>query len=107
VSRALFSPRQWLTLAALLGVSFTAWAAGADLGQADKQATNWTAIGMFGVFLFLTYYLQQTLGFSPVSTGLAFLPMVGALLGPLVDIVELGLLGPSPRETAALPPSAV
>ena len=33
--------------------------------------------GMFGVFLFLTYYLQQTLGFSPVETGLAFLPMVG------------------------------
>src|SRR3954469_2326715 len=31
--------------------------------------------GMFGVFLFLTYYLQQTLGFSPIETGLAFLPM--------------------------------
>ena len=28
--------------------------------------------GMFGVFLFLTYYLQQTKGFSPVETGLAF-----------------------------------
>jgi EmrB/QacA subfamily drug resistance transporter len=35
--------------------------------------------GMFGVFLFLTYYLQQTLGFSPVKTGLAFLPMIGVL----------------------------
>jgi EmrB/QacA subfamily drug resistance transporter len=31
--------------------------------------------GMFGIFLFLTYYMQQTLGFSPVKTGLAFLPM--------------------------------
>ena len=31
---------------------------------------------MFGIFLFLTYYLQQTLGYSPVITGLAFLPMV-------------------------------
>ncbi|MGI9097635.1 MAG: MFS transporter [Solirubrobacteraceae bacterium] len=31
--------------------------------------------GLFGVFLFLTFYLQQTLGFSPVTTGLAFLPM--------------------------------
>jgi hypothetical protein len=30
---------------------------------------------MFGVFLFLTYYLQQTRGYSPVTTGLAFLPM--------------------------------
>ena len=32
---------------------------------------------MFGVFLFLTYYLQQNLGFSPIQTGLAFLPMIG------------------------------
>ena len=32
--------------------------------------------GMFGVFLFLTYYLQQSLGYSPVLTGVAFLPMV-------------------------------
>jgi EmrB/QacA subfamily drug resistance transporter len=38
------------------------------------------AIGMFGVFLFLTYYLQQTLGYSPVKTGFAFLPMVGAII---------------------------
>ena len=32
--------------------------------------------GLFGVFLFLTYYLQKTLLYSPVTTGLAFLPMV-------------------------------
>jgi len=37
-------------------------------------------IGMFGIFLFLTYYLQQNLGFSPINTGLAFLPMIGALV---------------------------
>jgi EmrB/QacA subfamily drug resistance transporter len=36
--------------------------------------------GMFGVFLFLTYYLQVSLGYTPVKTGLAFLPMVGALM---------------------------
>ena len=36
--------------------------------------------GMFGVFLFLTYYLQQTLGFSAVRSGLAFLPMTAALM---------------------------
>jgi MFS family permease len=35
---------------------------------------------MFGVFLFLTYYLQQTLGYSPLKTGLAFLPLTGALV---------------------------
>ncbi|HEV2637089.1 MAG TPA: MFS transporter [Actinocrinis sp.] len=39
-----------------------------------------TGAGMFGVFLFLTYYLQASLGYSPVRTGLAFLPMVGALM---------------------------
>ncbi len=37
-------------------------------------------VAMFGIFLFLTYYLQQTLGFSAVSSGLAFLPLVGALV---------------------------
>ncbi|MFF5981924.1 MFS transporter [Streptomyces olindensis] len=36
--------------------------------------------GMFGVFLFLTYYLQLHLGFSPTKTGVAFLPMVAALM---------------------------
>jgi EmrB/QacA subfamily drug resistance transporter len=30
---------------------------------------------VFAVFLFLTYYLQQVLGYSPLKTGLAFLPM--------------------------------
>ena len=30
---------------------------------------------VFAVFLFLTYYLQQNLGFSPLETGVAFLPM--------------------------------
>ncbi|MFI1002768.1 MFS transporter [Streptomyces galbus] len=39
-----------------------------------------TGAGMFGVFLFLTYYLQLNLGFSPTKTGVAFLPMVGALM---------------------------
>ncbi|WP_460356421.1 MFS transporter [Actinoallomurus acanthiterrae] len=39
-----------------------------------------SSAGMFGVFLFLTYYLQGTLGYSPVKNGLAFLPMVAALM---------------------------
>jgi EmrB/QacA subfamily drug resistance transporter len=36
--------------------------------------------GMFGVFLFLTYYLQLTKGFSPMTTGLAFLPLCVAII---------------------------
>ncbi len=37
-------------------------------------------IGMFGVFLFLTYYVQLILRFSPIVSGLAFLPMIGVLI---------------------------
>ncbi len=36
-----------------------ALAAGADLGQATKQATNWTAIGMFGVFVAFTLFITK------------------------------------------------
>ena len=43
-------------------------------------AIGLSATGMFGIFLFLTYYLQQNLGYSPVATGLAFLPMIAALI---------------------------
>ena len=39
-----------------------------------------TGIGMFGVFLFLNYYLQEILRYSPVMTGVAFLPMVAVLM---------------------------
>jgi EmrB/QacA subfamily drug resistance transporter len=52
----------------------------ADRNRAGAYLTVGIAgAGMFGVFLFLTYYLQQTLGFSPVKTGLAFLPMTASL----------------------------
>ncbi len=39
-------------------------------------AVAMSAIAIFAVFLFLTYYLQENLGMSPVKSGLAFLPMV-------------------------------
>ncbi|PBO26122.1 hypothetical protein CLM85_00790 [Streptomyces albidoflavus] len=39
-------------------------------------------IAMFGLFLFLTYYLQVVQGYSPVRTGFAFLPMsAGMIIG--------------------------
>jgi EmrB/QacA subfamily drug resistance transporter len=57
-----------------------------------------SGIGVFGVFLFLTYYLQRTLGFSPVKTGLAFLPMMAALVSSatLVSTRILPRTGPRP-----------
>ncbi|UTI66711.1 MFS transporter [Paraconexibacter antarcticus] len=36
--------------------------------------------GVFGVFLFLTFYMQQNLGFAPLRSGLAFLPMTGMII---------------------------
>jgi EmrB/QacA subfamily drug resistance transporter len=36
--------------------------------------------GTFAVFLFLTYFLQEQLGLSPLTTGLAFLPLTGVLV---------------------------
>ncbi|MEV5338443.1 MFS transporter [Streptomyces sp. NPDC052676] len=37
-------------------------------------------IGMFGMFLFMTYYFQVVRGYSPVTTGLAFLPLTGSII---------------------------
>ncbi|TPQ23980.1 MFS transporter [Streptomyces sporangiiformans] len=57
-----------------------------------------TGAGMFGVFLFLTYYLQQSLGYTPIETGLAFLPMVAGLMlaSTLASTVLIPRLGPKP-----------
>jgi EmrB/QacA subfamily drug resistance transporter len=54
-----------------------------------------TGVAAFGTFLFLTYYLQRSRGFSPIEAGLAFLPMVGVVLvtGPLAAAALLPRLG--------------
>ena len=54
--------------------------------------------GLFGIFLFLTYYLQQTLGYSPLVTGFAVLPMsVGLIvMANLSTIVLMPRFGPKP-----------
>ncbi|MFG2357925.1 DHA2 family efflux MFS transporter permease subunit [Streptomyces sp. NPDC048521] len=36
--------------------------------------------GLFGMLLFLTYFLQQVLQYSPVRTGFAFLPMNASIM---------------------------
>ena len=51
--------RRLLTLAALFSVSAAVLAAGADLGQAQKQATNWTAISMFAAFVVGTLFITK------------------------------------------------
>jgi EmrB/QacA subfamily drug resistance transporter len=54
--------------------------------------------GLFGIFLFLTYYLQQTLGYSPLVTGVAFLPMSAGLIvaANLSTVVLMPRFGPRP-----------
>ena len=52
-----------------------------DRGRGAAYLTLWiSGIGMFAVFLFLTYYMQEVLKFSPVRTGVAFLPLIGAVV---------------------------
>ncbi|MER6529795.1 MFS transporter [Streptomyces sp. NPDC001508] len=68
-----------------------------------------TGAGMFGVFLFLTYYLQLNLGFSPTKTGVAFLPMVGALMvaAQVGSTVLLPRIGPKAVISAGFAVAAV
>lgn len=65
---------------------------------AASMAMFISAAGMFGVNLFLTYYLQQILGYSPVETGLAFLPMIAVVMlsSTLATSVLAPRLGPKP-----------
>ncbi|WP_116952148.1 MFS transporter [Jiangella endophytica] len=50
-------------------------------------ALGLAVIAMFGLFLFLTYYLQVVKGYSPIRSGVAFLPMVA---GMVIGSTQLG-----------------
>jgi len=60
--------------------------------------------GMFGIFLFLTYYMTSTLGYSPVQTGLGFLPMIAAIsvAAAVVGSVLMPRVGPKPLTPTGL-----
>jgi len=53
------SIKQILAAVASLALAGGAWAAGADLGNTQQQATNWTAIVMFGLFVAFTLYITK------------------------------------------------
>jgi EmrB/QacA subfamily drug resistance transporter len=44
-------------------------------------------IGMFGLFLFLTFYLQGVMGYSALKSGFAFMPMV---VGMVIGSTQIG-----------------
>ncbi len=57
-----------------------------------------TSMGIFAIFLFLAYYLQDLLGYSPLRAGVAFLPIVIAisLSSTLASARLLAMTGPRP-----------
>ncbi|MEV5956546.1 MFS transporter [Streptomyces sp. NPDC051987] len=104
------SPQTWGWLAAgpVLLAAFTVWQTKSShpllplrvLLDRNRGASFISMLisgaGMFGVFLFLTYYLQQILGYTPIETGLAFLPMVAGLMitSTLATNVLIPRIGP-------------
>ncbi|WP_049564686.1 MFS transporter [Streptomyces sp. SBT349] len=71
---------------------------------ASHAAVLLSGVGLFGVFLFLTYYLQGSLAYSPIETGLAFLPMIGALMlsATVLATSLLPRVGPRPLVSAGM-----
>src|SRR5258707_160191 len=76
------------------------------LADRDRAASiialTLASAGIYSVFLFLTYYLQTVQAYTPVRTGLAFLPMIattitGSVLGANVLLTRIG-----PRPTLPL-----
>jgi EmrB/QacA subfamily drug resistance transporter len=106
------TPSTWGFLAAgvVLLVAFALWQSRAaspllpprvvlDRNRGGAYASMLIASsGMFGVFLFLTYYLQQTLGYSPVVTGCAILPIAAGIAASanISTIVLMPRFGPKP-----------
>jgi predicted MFS family arabinose efflux permease len=53
--------------------------------------------GLFGMFFFATLYLQNILGYSPLTTGLAFLPVTaGIMIGAATAQQLIGRIGVRP-----------
>lgn len=76
---------------------------------ASFLAIGMASAGLFGLFLFLTFYLQNTKGLSALETGLAFLPLSFSI-APTVGIVSTKVLprtGPRPLVPAGLAVAAL
>jgi len=77
----------------------------ADRNRAGAYlAMLFAGAGMFGILLFANYYMQQNLRYSPVITGLAFLPMVAMLMviTNLANVVLMPRTGPRPLVAAGM-----
>jgi sugar phosphate permease len=71
---------------------------------ASFLAIGTASAGLFGIFLFLTFYLQNTKGMTALETGLAFLPL-SFTVAPTAGIVSTRVLprtGPRPLVPAGM-----
>lgn len=56
--------------------------------------------GLFSVFLYLVFWMQQINGWAPLKSGFAFLPFtVGIIIGAGISAVLIGRIGPRPLVT--------
>jgi EmrB/QacA subfamily drug resistance transporter len=106
------APSTWgfLVAGVVLLAVFVAWQARSPspllplrvLADRNRGAANLAILivgaSMFGLFLFLTYYLQTILGYSPVITGVAFLPAIGMVMvmAQISNIILMPRIGPKP-----------
>jgi EmrB/QacA subfamily drug resistance transporter len=112
------TPSTWgvLAVGAVLLIVFAAWQTRAahpllppriilDRNRAGAYLTSFVnGAGIFGIFLFLIYYMQVSLGYSPVKSGLAMLPMV-VVIGVVANVGNIKLMprfGPKPLITVGL-----
>jgi hypothetical protein len=117
------APSTWSFLAAgvALLVAFAAWQTRAaqpllpprvvlDRNRGGAYLTMLIiGAGIYGIFLFLIYYMQATLRYSPVISGVALLPMV-VIIGVTANVGNIKLMprfGPKPLVIAGMLLNAV
>jgi EmrB/QacA subfamily drug resistance transporter len=112
------TPLTWgfLTAGGALLVAFALWIANAadpllpprillDRNRGGANVAVFVAsLSLFATLFFLTFYIQRTLNYSPIKTGVAFLPISAclAIAANLSTIVLLPKLGPRPVITSGL-----
>ncbi len=97
----------WLGIAAVLLVAFVWWETVTEhpllpmrvVLDRNRGTAYFVSImvgaGLLGMFLFMTYYLQQTMHYSPIKTGVAYLPFSGGIvIGATVAAQLLPKVGP-------------
>ena len=99
----------FLVLAVVLLVGFVVWESRAknpllplrivlDRNRGGSYLTFLlVGAGLFAMFLFLTYYFQLNLGYSPLKSGFAFLPFSGGIIVTAGVVAQLlPRVGPKP-----------